>query len=278
MLQGRREPSTKILPEITPVIEEQLLQLHPPATPTAIPALPPNAPIVPVLGDDTFIRLWKKRVANGAAPAVSGFTGDHGLPLLEDTHCLRGLSLLIQLIRNGQLSDQSRTYLLSCPVIPTIKQNGGIRPVTMGETFYKMVAVVALHDVEQEAVELLGPDQFALRPGGPESATIALKVALETRTGASTDIQNAFNSLDRGLMMTELFSHPTLAPVWRLAHWVYSQPVDLQLFSSAGVFLRFITAARGPLQGEPFSTFVCCLTSKSQDNGGANLQRGANVG
>ena len=116
--------------------------------------------------------------------------------------------------------------------------------------------------MEQEAVELLGPDQFALRPGGPESATIALKVALETRTGASTDIQNAFNSLDRGLMMAELFSHPTLAPVWRLAHWVYSQPVDLQLFSSAGVFLRFITAARGPLQGEPFSTFLYCLTTK----------------
>ena len=251
-----------VLPEVTSAIEEQLVQLHPPATDTAIPALPPNAPFVPVLGDDNFIRLWKKRVANGAAPAVSGFTGDHGLPLLEDTHCLRGLSLLIQLIRNGRLSEQCRTHLLSCPVIPTVKHAGGIRPVTIGETFYKMAAVVALNDIEEEAVELLGPDQFALRPGGPESATIALKVALETRTGASTDIQNAFNSLDRGLMLRELFAHPTLAPVWRLAHWVYSQPVDLQLFSSSGVFMRYITAACGPLQGEPFSSFLYCLTTK----------------
>ena len=63
-------------------------------------------------------------------------------------------------------------------------------------------------------------------------------------------------------MITQLFAHPSLAPVWRLAHWVYSQPVDLQLFSSAGVFLRYITAACGPLQGEPFSTFLYCLATK----------------
>ena len=252
----------EVLPEVSQAIEEQLLELHPPATGTAIPALPPNAPFAPVLGDEKFVRLWKKRVANGAAPAVSGFTGDHGLPLLEDSHCLRGLALLVQLIRNGQLSDQCRVHLLSCPVIPTLKRTGGIRPVTIGETFYKMAAIIALNDVEEDAVELLGPDQFALRPGGPESATIALKVALETRTGASTDIKNAFNSLDRGLMMRELFAHPALAPVWRLAHWVYSQPVELQLFSSDGVFRRFITAACGPLQGEPFSSFLYCLATK----------------
>jgi hypothetical protein len=250
------------LPEVTPEVETQLLRLHPPATSTPIPNLPGNAPITPVLGDERFVQVWRKRVANGAAPAVSGFTGDHGLPLLEDPHCLRGLSLLIQLIRNGQLSDHCRTYLLSCPVIPTAKRTGGIRPITIGETFYKMSAALALSDVEKEAVDLLGSDQFALSPGGSESATLVLKAALETCTGASTDIENAFNSLDRGLMLAELFSHAELAPIWRLAHWVYSQPVQLQLFSSSGDFLRFVTAACGPLQGEPFSSFLYCLTVK----------------
>jgi len=166
------------------------------------------------------------------------------------------------MIRNGQLSEQCRTYLLSCPVIPTAKRLGGIRPITIGETLYKMAAALALSDVEKEAVDLLGPDQFALCPGGPESATLALKAALETCTGASTDIENAFNSLDRGLMLAQLFSHAELAPIWRLAHWVYSQPVQLQLFSSTGDFLRFLTAACGPLQGEPFSSFLYCLTVK----------------
>ena len=105
-----------------------------------------------MLGDDRFISLWKKKIANGAAPAVSGFTGDHGLPLLEDPHCLRGLSLLIQLIRNGQLSEQCRTYLLNCPVIPTVKRTGGIRPITIRETLYKMAAAIALNDVENDSV------------------------------------------------------------------------------------------------------------------------------
>jgi hypothetical protein len=89
-----------------------------------------------------------------------------------------------------------------------------------------------------------------------------LKASLEACTGVSTDIANAFNSLDRGLMLRELFSHRELAPVWRLAHWVYNQPVQLQLFSSNGEFLRFLVSACGPLQGEPFSTFLYCLTLK----------------
>src|SRR5690348_13246004 len=66
----------------------------------------------------------KKRVANGAAPAVSGFTGDHGLPLLDDVHCLRELSRGPWLTRQKWLQAQ-RPYSRS----GVIRTNGSIRVV-----------------------------------------------------------------------------------------------------------------------------------------------------
>jgi hypothetical protein len=251
------------LPEINAQVEAEIIRLHPPLPPSsAIPSLPGDAPFVPVLGDDRFIRIWRRKIATGAAPAASGFTGDHGLPLLEDDHCLRGLAALVQMIRNGQLNDRCRGLLLGCPVIATRKTNGGIRPVTMGETLYKMAAALALDDVLPFARELLGDEQFALLAGGVEVATLALKAALETQTAVHTDMANAFNSLDRAVMMRELYSHRELAPIWRLANFCYSQPVNLHLYDNDRNFLRFIESLCGPLQGEPFSQLLYCLTTK----------------
>ena len=235
------------LPQVTPLIERQLEQLHPQAPPdSVIPPLPTNAPFVPVIPDDRFIRVWKNKVATGASAAASGFSGDHGLPLLEDRHCIRGLAAVIQLIRNGQLNERCRSLLLSCPVLPTVKPNGGTRPVTMGETLYKMAAAHALDEVEDIAKGLVGTDQFALIAGGPEVATLVLKVALETRTGVSTDIHNAFNSLDRALMMRELFSHAGLAPIWRLAHMVYSQRFNCSFMETMETFFALFSLPVGP--------------------------------
>jgi hypothetical protein len=133
----------------------------------------------------------------------------------------------------------------------------------MGETLYKMAAAHALSDVDSMAKDLLGMDQFALVSGGSEAACLALKAALETKTGVSTDIENAFNSLDRSVILNRLFAKPELAPIWRLTHWIYAQPVNLHLYNSEGTFLRYLVSDCGALQGEPFSSFLFCLATKS---------------
>ena len=250
-----------ILPDISPEIQRELVRLHPTSTST-LPLLPPDAPISPVLPDDTFVRIWKTKIATGAAAGVTGFTGDHGLPLLGDPHCLRALALLVQLIRNGQLNDRCRQLLLSCPLIAVAKRTSGIRPITIGESLYKMAATHALFEVESEAIDILGEDQFALQPGGPEVASLSLKAALETHTGASTDLENAFNTLDRATMLRSLYSQPRLAPLWRIAHWTYSQPVPLLLLDNAGFVMRTLFSHTGCLQGEPLSSLLFCLSLK----------------
>jgi len=249
------------LPELTQNIQHQLARLHPPSS-SLPPLLPPNAPISPVLPDDKFIRIWKTKIATGAAAGTSGFTGDHGLPLLDDSHCLRALALLVQLIRNGQLNDRCRELLLASPLIAVNKATTGVRPIAIGESLYKMAATHALTEIENEAIDILGHDQFALQPGGPEVASLSIKAALETLTGASTDLENAFNTLDRTAMLQALYNQPRLAPLWRIAHWTYSQPVPLLLLDNTGFLIRTLTSQTGCLQGEPLSSLLFCLALK----------------
>jgi hypothetical protein len=169
---------------------------------------------------------------------------------------LRALALLVQLIRNGQLNDRCRELLLAN------KATTGVRPIAIGESLYKMAATHALTEIENEAIDILGHDQFALQPGGPEVASLSIKAALETLTGASTDLENAFNTLDRTAMLQALYNQPRLAPLWRIAHWTYSQPVPLLLLDNTGFLIRTLTSQTGCLQGEPLSSLLFCLALK----------------
>mgnify|MGYP007009435418 CR=1 FL=1 len=92
---------------------------------------------------------------------------------------------MVQLIRNGQLGDESRALLLDNPLVAVPKPNGTERPIAMQETLYKMAAVHALLEVAPDAIEILGKDNFALLTGGAGTAGRCIKAGLEADTGAA---------------------------------------------------------------------------------------------
>ena len=208
----------------------KLQSLHPECG-FAIPDLPDNVPFAPIPKEDEFVSIWRKKIANGASPGRSGFTGDHGLPLLEDPVCLRGLMEVVQRIRNGTLDENFKPLLLSCPLIgiekkgpdtPLLEQE--YRPIAIGETLYKDAALLSLSPLKVDARRILGDDQFAFQSGGAETASILLKALLEERTGVACDLRNAFNSIRRDVILRELFKHQELNQLFRIAHWAYSSP------------------------------------------------------
>ena len=55
-----------------------------------------------------------------------------------------------------------------------------------------------------------------------------------------TDLRNAFNTLPRALMLTELFAHPKLAGLWRIMLWIYGTASLLLIFRPDGSLAAWI--------------------------------------
>jgi hypothetical protein len=186
---------------------------------------------------------------------------------LEDPDCLRGLASLIQLIRNGQMGDLSRDFLLENPLVGVPKPSGSERPIVMQETLYKMAAVHGLYEVMPGAIDLLGEDQFAICLGGAGSAALALKAGLEWGTGVTTDLENAFNKMRRDVMLTRTYAQSALAACFRLVDWAYSKPTWLRVIGPDGE-PHFIASSQGPRQGDPVALMLFCVALKPEIDAG----------
>ena len=132
--------------------QEDMERLHP-SGPPDLPPLPPNSPFFAVKGDDHFIKIWKQKVANGSAAGPTQFSGDHGLPLLEDPDCTRGLAVIVQRICNERFDVRFKQLLLSCLLIEAPKKDLSTRPIAIEETLYKMAAHLILHSLKGEVIE-----------------------------------------------------------------------------------------------------------------------------
>jgi hypothetical protein len=75
----------------------QLQDLHPDG-PVNLPPRPTDSPVTSIEPNEAFVSLWRKRIANGASAGCSGFSGDHGLALLSDQDCRRGIVSIVQRI------------------------------------------------------------------------------------------------------------------------------------------------------------------------------------
>ena len=80
-------PDTKTL--------DNLQALHPPASDPALP-LPDDATQLQQVDSDVLASIVRRSLANGSAPAGSGWTGDLLLALIDDSDCLSGLACLVK--------------------------------------------------------------------------------------------------------------------------------------------------------------------------------------
>ena len=120
---------------------DSLKALHPQAS-EEVPELPENAP--KIRADPDLLQRALKRLANGAAPAGSGWTGELLQSLAADTDCYVGIECIVNDILNGDLSSELRDVILASVLVVAAKSSGGVRPIAMGEVFYKLAGLYAL--------------------------------------------------------------------------------------------------------------------------------------
>lgn len=163
----------------TPATLETLRRLHPPAPQQPIPPLPAVIPALTVIDPADFRSFVKRRICNGSAPGISGWTGDLIHMLCDDEVCLQGFVDMCTTIAHGLPTAHAKLHLRSSILMPLTKPGGGIRPIAIGEVFYRLAALYCYDQVDLQAAF---PDiQFGCgKPGGPETAHHILQSAMTT--------------------------------------------------------------------------------------------------
>ena len=259
---AQRLHNTTTMADLTdPLVREKLVQLHPPLPGGAvIPARPVDSlPIL--LEDDEHMRRLIRDSNNGAAGGPSGWAGNMLSSLVDSALCRAGIIALLSDILNGKLPEQARQYLLSSRVVGLTKPDNGVRPIAIGEMFYRLAAVLAVRRVTAAAATLLSPHQYGVGvPGGGERILHSMQHTLTDKqarlAAAKIDISNAFNCCDRARLLDRLYHTPELSAIYRIADFAYSTPSTLLIERGDG---DSIQSANGVRQGDPLSALLFCL-------------------
>ena len=117
--------------------------LHPAPPPqdAVLPAVPDDAPQMAV-ADTMELVQFVDGMRTGSAPGPSGWTAQMLYVLVLNPACRVGVVRLLQDITNGTLPASLKPYLLACRLTGLDKNAGqGVRPIAMGELFYRVAGV-----------------------------------------------------------------------------------------------------------------------------------------
>ena len=143
------EPITKHDPHDVKMAE--LKQLHPQHE-SVIPPVPADAPVAVVIdGDDKKFIALMVSMDNGSAPGLSVWTGAMLSMMAEDPCCRRYFAHFVGIVNAGWLAQPVKQLLLSDLMCAFSKENGGVRPVTIGELFMRFCAAYAISLISRDS-------------------------------------------------------------------------------------------------------------------------------
>jgi hypothetical protein len=170
----------------------------------------------------------------------------------------------MQDVCNDNIPDAIRDLLLSSHLVALRKPSGGLRPIAVGELFYRIAGSIAVRSVRAAATSLLVPHQygFGLR-NGCEQIVHSLQHSLTDKDRRCAvlqlDLINAFNCVDRPRLLTTLYNTPQLAPIWRIVNLAYATDSPLLLDRGES---QFMSSSNGIRQGDPLSSLLFCFYIK----------------
>ena len=178
------------------------------------------------------------------------------MPGRSSSSLLAALISFSNLVLKGLVLSSICPYFFGASLIALNKKGGGIRPITVGSTFHRLVAKVASWAVKSEMSALLAPYQLGFGvKGGVEAAIHAARCYLQHLTPGQAviklDFKNTFNSVRRDKMLDAVLD---LAPrIFQFVHSAYSM--------SSSLFWgdRILHSMEGVQQEDPLGPLLFCL-------------------
>lgn len=240
-----------------PAVLERLRELNPAAAPPVV--LKCDAPGLQV--DSVLVMRVLERIKVhylGKAAGPSGWTFKMILAVTGGS--ARGFEAtvgFVNLILSGMLPRDCG--LLDSVLIALEKLNGDVRPIAIGEVWYRLAAMCAMEAVGKELGRTLAPLQVGVGvPSGAETVAHSISAALEKDPDCivlTADEKNAFNEIFRDPIARALLKFsPELYPLFQFG---YGGPTLLHVVGAAPGTV--IESQRGVRQGDPLGPLFFAL-------------------
>ena len=153
--------------------------------------------------------------------------------LVRTSSILKVFHKLVNLLCSVFAPSYIMTHLCRTSLLASIKKDCGLRPIAAGEVLRHLIAKCLAHESNKEANCLLAPLQVRVgAPGGTEAAVLASRNTQENDSIQDSDkwvllldFANAFNSIDRGIILSEVQSCMPGLTAW--FQFCYSNPSSL---------------------------------------------------
>ncbi|XP_076928462.1 uncharacterized protein LOC143592430 [Bidens hawaiensis] len=149
-------------------------------------------------------------------------------------------------------------FVASAPLTPLLKLDNGIRPISVGAIWRRLVSKVAMRGVGKEIAKYLCDFQFGV--GVPSGAEVVLHSANRFLNQFHSDVSsamltvdffNAFNLVDRTSLLHEVRSRCPSISLW--VDFLYGQSARLYVGDA------YIRSTTGVQQGEPLGPLLFAL-------------------
>ena len=91
----------------------------------------------------------------GAAAGPAGYGSNYLSVLAEDRHCVEAMALFVTHMVNNTLPATVRTFLTTCTLVSLSKDNGGRRPIAIGDLFYRLASRFVVSKISKTVSAIL---------------------------------------------------------------------------------------------------------------------------
>ena len=236
-----------------PAVLAKVRELHPTCD-DSMPLCPPGAPVI--ISREQIRAQLKKMSAKGSAPGLSKMSSRHLLPLSEQPNIMNLITHICNRIANAEYSDQMRPFFMDSLGLLPQKPGGGVRPLAIGDTVYRLTAQIVLALDRSQWKEAAGPRQLGAGvTAGCEALSTLVQNGLDEGFAAiHIDSKNAFNTRSRRKILDTCLSNPYLVHSHKLLWLKYGKPTRIFYLGKRGSIVAQIESQQGVGQGDPLGT------------------------